>query len=599
MPKKRADHLREVVNNAQPASPPPNTTDAGKGRAPHGSPPALPPDCPVVPLGMDGNVRFYLDQQRQLIALPVGKHNRLELMGLYGQAAYLMEKDFPRFGKEGQVNGIDAAKAQETFLSHTAGRLWSPTRKARGRGCWLGDDGSLIVSTGTAIWFNGAWERPGLLGEHAMIAREGIMPPALLAEPGGPHGAAAEILALLQTWNWRRPIDARLMLGWIVSGFFGAALPIRPVGWLIGPKATGKSTLQTAINELLGGWVLSVLDPSPASIWQTLRYDCLAIGVDEAEPDDDKDNRRRLQELVKLARLCYSGGKLTRGGSDGEATEYALRSSVLFSSIRPPPLLPQDQSRIILMRLAKLPKHQREPDLSPRRLKALGPRLLRRAIDGWPRLTAAIEQYSLALKAVGHEGRSVAVFATALAAADIVLSDHPVDTDSAAELAAQLDFASLPEADDMPDERRWLLWVLSSVIPREGTGPRETVAAWLRQAVKSTNLFDRQDADRILAQYGLKVIRPKHDDPIHFAIANYGAGVERLHQDTHWAGRSGASGGWKEAARDLEGAEDTEQRFGDWRGRGIAIPLALAFPDGYADLGPARSSEQSSLGIEP
>jgi hypothetical protein len=333
-----------------------------------------------------------------------------------------------------------------------------------------------------------------------------------------------------------------------------------------------------------------VVDPTPAGITQTLKHDCLAIGIDEAEPDEDKDNRRRLNDLVRLARLCFSGGNLPRGGADGVASEYSLRSAVLFSSINPPPLLPQDRSRMILMRLLKLPKDQRPPDLRSARLQALGARLLRRAIDSWPRLPEALEQYCIALKRAGHEGRSVEVFGIALAVADIVLNDEPVDTDSAQELAAQLEFATLAEAeDDLPDEQAWLNHLLSCVIPLDGVGGRNTIAAWLRQGVTGQQLPGvspedivavRDEANRVLGYYGLKIIRPRDGSrPEYFAVANRHQGLERLHAGTHWAGRSGAIGGWKNAARDLEGAHETTQRFYGKPDKGTAIPLRLAIDD--------------------
>ncbi|HEX3861481.1 MAG TPA: hypothetical protein VHY35_07290 [Stellaceae bacterium] len=599
MPRKKASsaHLREVINNAEPVAPSP-VDGGGHSGSPRQAPPSLPTDCPVIPLGMDGNVRFYLDQPRQLVGLPVGKHNRLELMGLYGDLAHLAQQQFPRFGKLGEVNGFDAAKAQEVFLSRSAMRLWSPLEKARGRGCWLGEDGGLIVNAGTGVLADGQWQSPGLFGEYALIAREAILRPALLAQPGGSTGAAAEILQLLETWNWQRPIDARLLLGWLVCALYGAALPIRPVGWLLGPRSTGKSTLQVVIEQLTGGWLLSIVDPTAASIWQTLRHDCLAVAIDEAEVDEDKDNRRRLNELVRLARLCFSGGRLPRGGADGQVSEYSLRSAVLLSSINPPPLLPQDRSRIVMMRLGKLPAHQRLPDISQRRLRPLGARLLRRAIDGWSRLPAALEQYRIALKAVGHEGRSVEVFGTMLAAADVVLIDDPVDTDSAAELAVQLDIGTLAEAeDDLSDEQAWLSHLLSCVIPLDGVGGRNSVAAWLRQArtgeqTPGLRLGDidavRQEADRVLGWYGMKVIRPRDGgDAELFAVANRHQGLERLHLNTHWAGRSGAIGGWKNAARLLPGAHETGQRFGGApTTKGTAIPLRLALVGGDEDAVP-------------
>ena len=596
--KKDPSPVRLAVDNAELVPPPASDDGDGSGgssrRAP---PPPLPPECPVIPIGMGDGVRYYMNGSRQLVTLPVEKHTRLQIMGLFGEDADLVHEIWPRkrvkTDKDGNVTAVETIgwrpeDAAEQLLRLTAAKgIWSPAEKARGRGCWLDDEGRLIVNTGGAVLADGHWNRPGLFGDHVMVAREAIMKPALVTEPGGASGAGKEALDLLETWQWRRGIDGRLLLGWLICSLYGAALPIRPVGWIIGPKNTGKSTLQTALSGIAGGWLLSVLDPTPASIWQTLRHDCLAIGIDEAEAQEDN---RRLNDLVKLARLCFSGGKLPRGGADGEVTEYVLRSAVLFSSIRQPPLLPQDASRMIVMRLDKL-TDRKPPDLSAQRLRALGARLLRRAIDGWPRLAEAAEQYRGALKAVGHEGRSIEVFATALAAADVVLSDHPVDTDSAAELAAQLKFASLPEAeDDLPDEQAWLGHLLSCVIPRDGVGGRNTVAAWLRQGATgeqtpgiSLGGIDavQAEADRVLGYYGIKIIRAKDGKTEHFAVANRASGLETLHLGTHWAGRSGAIGGWKAPARDLEGAQETTQRFASGRGRGTAIPLKVAFPHGY------------------
>lgn len=611
--KKDPAPVRVVIDNASDA-PAPASNDADENRSSRrGPPPPLPSDCPVIPIGTGEGVHYYLNGLRQLVTLAVKEHTRLQILGLFGEDADLVHEIWPRkkliAGKDGKREEIitgwraEDAALQLIRLSATKG-LWSPLEKARGRGCWASDDGTLIVNTGSAVLVGGRWQRPGLFGDCVFPAREGIMKPAPVAEPAGARGAANETLALLQSWNWRRPIDARLLLGWIVCAFWGAALPIRPVGWLIGPKATGKSTLQGAINALLGGWVMSVLDPTPASIWQTLKHDCLAVGIDEAEADEDKDNRRRLNELVRLARLCFSGGKMPRGSSDGEATEYGLRSAVLFSSINPPPLLPQDRSRIIMMRLAKLPAEQRLPDVSPRRLRTLGTRLLRRAIDAWPRFAAALEQYRIALKAAGHEGRSAELFGSALAAADVVLNDHPVDSDSAAELAAQLPFASLPEAeDDLPEEEVWLSYLLSRVIPLDTSSDgRQTVRDWLRQGARFWNIdVEWRQAERVLGYYGLKISRPSEGGaPTHFAIANRAHGLERLHEGTHWAARPGAIGGWKSAARDLEGAHETTQRFASGRGKGTAIPLKLAFPDGYDDDGArAPAADKLPLGNEP
>jgi hypothetical protein len=366
------------------------------------------------------------------------------------------------------------------------------------------------------------------------------------------------------------------LLGWIGVAFLGASLRVRPVAWIVGDAGTGKSTLQEALATLAGDWLLSVLEPTPAAIWQTLKHDCLPVAIDEAEAQTDG---RRLGELVKLARLCFSGGKLIRGGADHEAAEFTLRSAVLFSSIRMPPLLPQDRSRMVVLRLAELPSGTAPPDLAPARLRSIGARILRRLIDQWPRLLAVLEQYRIALAAVGHKNRTADVFGTALACADIILNDDAVDSDSAAELAAQLDIDILPEAEDSAsDQQAWLIWLLSSLLPIDGSGGKNTVAEWLRQAVVN-DAFDqaRTEADRVLGNHGVKVIRPRNGErPQYFAVANRHAGLERLHAGTHWAARSGSIGVWAQATRDLPGAQVTTQRFAGPTEKGTAIPLELA-----------------------
>jgi hypothetical protein len=556
--------VQQIIDNAEEARP------ARPG------PPALPAGCPVVPVGMQQDDRYYLDAEGQLIALPLEKHGRLRLMGLFCAQNELVYDYWPRKDAKGNTVGWRPEDAAKQLMALAASKgLWTPADKARGRGCWLDADGGLLVQCGTAVLAGGHWRRPGILGDQVLIARPGIMKPAPVAEFGERHGVGAEALELLRTWNWKRPIDPILLLGWIGCGFLGAALTWRPMLWVIGPTSTGKSTLQRAIEGIYGGWLVKAVEPTAAGVWQTLRHDCVPIAIDEAESDNDN---RRLNSLVKLARACASGDRLLRGSSEGAASEYSLRSCVMFSSIRHPPLLAQDRSRIIILRLGEMMGEQL-PDLAPARLRELGERILQRTISGWSRLPAALEQYRIALRAVGHGSRSIDVFGTALAVADVILNDEPVDSDSAAELAAQLDLANLPEAEDnLSDQEAWLRFLLSTLIPLDGPGSKNSVAEWLRQGVVN-DAFDeaRREADRVLGNHGIKILRPRGSSrPTEFAIANRHAVLDRLHASTHWAGRSGALGVYVQAARDLPGAHVTTQYFAGVVDKGTAIPLALA-----------------------
>jgi len=556
------------------------------GRTPRRQPPPLPSACPVIPVGMMGDLRYYLDAAGQLVALRVREHTRLNILGLFGSENHLVVEYWPKTDDKGNVKGWRTEDAEKQLMALAAARgLWSPVNKARGRGCWSDEAGRLIVHYGSRILINGRSRRPGLVGELAFVAGEKLMASAEMTEPAGSRGVGEEALSLLRCWKWRRDIDPRLLLGWIGAGFLGASLRVRPVAWIIGRRGTGKSTLQEALSAVLREWLLSVTDSTEAGIRQTLQHDCLPVAIDEAEADGSKDDAR-LRALVKLARRCYSGTQSLRGGADHEASGFTLRSAMLFSSIRTPPLTPQDGSRMAVLKLDDQMPGAALPDLDPARLHAIGARILRRLIDQWPRLPAALEQYRIALIAVGHSNRTADVFGTLLALADLIISDGDVDSDSAAELAAQLDIAILPEADDSAsDEQEMLAHLLSSVLPPEGPADdKATVAEWLRRASEPFNSLAER-AERVLGNSGIKIIRPREQArvvpsapasegrPCYFAVANRHAGLDRLFSGTRWA-----QGVWKQAARDLSAALPAETaKYGGVPERGTAIPLLLAF----------------------
>jgi hypothetical protein len=386
--------VRIVIDNA---TEPPTTgrEDASGERPPPRQPPALPPGCPVIPLGMMGDIRYYFDAAGQLVALRVTEHTRLNILGLFGSKNHLVFEYWPKTDEKGKIKGWRTEDAESQLMALAAARgLWSPMNKARGRGCWSDETARLIVHFGDRILIDGQTRRPGLFGELAFVAREKLMDTAPKTEPAGPRGVGEEALSLLRCWKWRRDIAPRLLLGWIGVAFLGASLRVRPVAWIIGRRGTGKSILQEVLAAVLGEWPLSVSDSTEAGIRQTLEHDCLPIAIDEAEGDggNSKDGAR-LRSLVKLVRRCYSGSQSLRGGTDHEASGFTLRSTMLFSSIRTPALTPQDGSRMAVLKLEDQPPGAALPDLNPVRLCAIGARILRRLIDQWPRLSATLDQY--------------------------------------------------------------------------------------------------------------------------------------------------------------------------------------------------------------
>ena len=130
--------VRLVIDNAVELP-----SAAGEGdpiRTPRQSP-ALPAGCPITPLGMMRDVRYYLDAARQLIDLKAQQHTRLNILALFCSENHLVYKYWPMTDDKGKIKGWRAVDAARDLMAAAAERgLWSPANKVRGqapRAGWL------------------------------------------------------------------------------------------------------------------------------------------------------------------------------------------------------------------------------------------------------------------------------------------------------------------------------------------------------------------------------------------------------------------------------------------------------------------------------
>ncbi len=579
-----ARHLSVVEGGGGEADPPAPKARGG----------GMPDGCPVVPLGVKGDVSFYLDANRQMIALKPKDHSRTGIVQLFGRYKDLLYEHWPRTKMvDGEVLVIGWRPELIGELlqaeSATAG-VWDPTEKVRGRGAWRGQDGELILHCGDRILMGrppaaetgvGKWHKPGLVQSQVYPAGPPLYRPAEASAPAGDEGPGATLYRLLRSWNWERGgLDARLLLGWITAAMIAGALKWRPAVWLTGGRGTGKSTLHDVLGYLLGDGLVAVADGSPAGIWQKLKHDSLPVALDELEAEEDG---RKAQALVRLARAAASGAMILRGGSDHQATSFVARSAFLFSSILIPPLQGQDRSRLAILELGEL-GDALPPKLDGGTLRELGRQLLRRMLDGWHRFDQTLERWRAELTAAGHSARGADQFGTLLTAADLALYDELPDSDSIAEIVDALKASSLSEIDDdIRDEFRARDHLLSQVIDPWKSGERRTLAEWIHRAERPIKALqgseDREQAQRILAIYGIKV-QWNHGKAF-VAIANQHSGLAALFERSHWAGRSGTSGVWMQAFRRLPGAERSKGavRFGAFTARATLVPVEAMLPE--------------------
>ena len=551
----------------------------------------LPQDCPVQPLGIDGSRCWFLDASGQLIAATPQQLGRRWLSQLFTPHVGYIEVHWPRRNEKGEVTGMrPEACADDLVQACGLEGVWSPYAKVRGRGAWRGEDDDLVLHCGDVLWIKGQVTRPGVRNSIVYPVQAARPRPADKPQPGGPEGPGHELHAMLRTWSWQRPgLDDLLLLGWICAGILGGALHWRPAAWVTGDRGTGKSTLQELIRYLLvdGEGIYSVSDTTAAGIRSAVGYDSLPVGLDELEAEEDNT---RVNAVISLARQASSGGVILRGSSDHVGANFIARFATLYSSILVPPLRAQDRSRIALLGLKPL-GGTRPPLLQPSALRVLGQRLLRRMADRWADLPGAMETWREALLAAGYDSRGCDQFGTLLACADLALHDEAVDGDTLAAIVRRLvDTTSDERADELADWARCLEHLVTSAAPTVPGKPPQTVGTLIAMAAARRVVRDpetgesrrpdpsvQQAAADQLAAIGVRVMPASEAGAREaLAVANSHTGLNSLFARTHWQGRSGASGTWRQALLRCPQAlgSPTAVNFRGVKCRAVLVPLA-------------------------
>ncbi len=602
----KVNPVRLVISNAEPAqpAPPPPREESQSASLPSAGPPAaagdggggngpiareeredgLPVGCPIEPLGVMNDRCYYIDAHRQVREVKARDHSHLNIRHLFGDQPYLLSRWWPRYSRDGKtVTGFRPEEVAEDLMRAAARKgMWNAFQRLRGCGAWLDEEGELVLHAGDAIWIDGDWQEPGRIdGRHVYPAGEPQPRPARKKAPIGPQGAAEKLLELFRTWRWRRPdTDPELLLGWIAAAMIGGALDWRPMVWITGDKATGKSTLQSLIVKIMGGEsaLIAIADASAAGIWQKLGMSSLPVAIDEIEAEEDN---RRSQAVIKLARLAASGGVVIRGGADHQSAEFKARSCFLFSSILVPPLPPQDRSRMAILELGALMSIT-APTLKPRELAEFGTQLRRRLLDNWSRYGETLERYRVALAGVGHTGRGADQFGTILACLDLLRFDTAPDNDSLDDWAEKLRPTAQELSDDNADHYRCVQHLLTQTVDVFKGGRRRTVSELIEQAMgipdhegENPNVTEARKA---LGTLGLRVVGEMDGaaKAWFLAVANNHQGTANLFKGSHWSG-----GVWIQAWTRVTGARpsETSRHFAGANSRCWLLPLATTMPD--------------------
>lgn len=587
-------HEGEADYLAAPQQPEPETEDDGESyRERVLREVGMPPGLPIVPLGKNGLSHYYLDALNQLVELSARDHSRNNLSALFSPDNDVLELYWPRKKEikkkdadgnettEIVISGFSADKCADALFRAIAARrrVFDPGKSLRGVGCWRRDDGSLVWHCGDRVLINGRVEQPGEIDGFVYPGAPAILPPAKSNEGDG-KTAAHEIYKLLKTWNWeRKDTDARLLLGWIAAAFVGGALAWRPMAWLTGDAAAGKSTVHHLLALLFGPEsIVQAANTTAAGIYQEVGYSSLPVAIDELEPEADD---KRTSDVIGLARLASSGGVLLRGGKDHKGTQFQARSCFMFSSILIPPLTDAERSRMAILSLRPLPSDAKEPVLDPKHFRLLGRLIQRRMMDQWHRLDETVSRFKDAVRKAGHGSRAANQFGTLLACSELLLFDGLPSEEAQDEWTQKLDAKHWSETRDIrSDADACLDWLLQGSPEAWKGGQRVSIFKLLHELWKDVG--DASMNKEVLGQCGLAFVQVRKNGVSGHYLAVHGnhRGLIEIFRPTRWAGKPGQMGGWVQSIRRLPGAiSDHTARIGGKPDKCTLIPLEVIMKD--------------------
>jgi len=573
--------LREYSKTIQAPEKKPEPTQPEK---PPTKPPVTLPGAPFTCLGFDDGSYYYQPSNTgQIIRLTGSAHTSTNLLRLarleYWEAIY-PGKNAPNY--QAAVSSLFETQARVGVYS---------ADQIRGRGAWW-DEGRCVLHLGDRLIADGitypVMKPPPSKFNYQRLATIHI--PTDLSPLTDEEGF--QIIDIASRFHWEVPASGLLLAGWTALAPICGALSWRPHAWLTAAAGSGKSAvLDRFLGPLLDSFALwPEGNSTEAFIRQELRADALPVIFDEAE-SNEKADQQRIQNILALARVSSSSGRgvIGKGGADGAAQRFTIRSMFLLCSISTALKQGADQSRFAQLTMRNpnyLPKQERQEhwlaldrDLTNTITAEIGHRLLLRSLQAIPTIRASVAVFRAAAADRFDSQRQGDQYGTLLAGAWSLTSQNVATLEDAYRLIDSNNWQSYQESSEIPDEQRCLQHILQHQIRVETdqinvihgqvhnkTGVvTRTVWELIESARNETEPADisQETAEIHLGRIGLKV----EDNNI--IVSNTALGLQRILGDTPWAHS------WPTVLSRLPGAE----KAGLMRFKGLSSPTrAISIP---------------------
>lgn len=544
------------------------------------APPAPTRREPFKILGYNRSTCYYLpDGFRQVVAVRTSDHSKLRMMEI--APLHYWQSNFPSDKRSGDATDWSLAAESLIRQCQRAG-LWSEDM-IRGRGAWW-DDGRPVVHLGDRVIVDGK--------EHELGDTPGKMVYELnsridiATDDPLPNSEAVKLVRICEALRWQRPISGKLLAGWVFLAPICGALDWRPHIWITGGAGSGKSTITAnVIRRILQKNMQFVQgETTEAGLRQELGHDAIPVVFDEIESQDERA-AGRVNSIMDLMTIASSetGAKLVKGGANGKAQSFSIRSMFCFSSIGVNLKQHAAKTRVTVLDMRQKPEKETQEDLDQYSAMlqsiydTITPdyveRLQARAVEA----IGVIRHNSIIFAEAASLSQGSRRFGdqvgTLLAGAYALHSMRQISRAEALKFVEEQDWADHDDGSDSADEISCLQFLMAQqVIVDTSHGPkRRTLGELVDLCATSAgdNDITSDNANLALRRCGLAV-EDGHDplDVPRLLIAKNHAGLSKIMSQSAWSASL-----FRTLKRIDDSQVTTPRRFAGVQSRAVSIPI--------------------------
>lgn len=552
-------------------------------------------------LGYDGASRVYFIHRKRSVVVALTPDQLANKNHLFS----LETKQFWYDLFPDAKGGMDKDKCSDTLQRWADEIGYFDPNVVRGSGVWPENDGMYVFHMGQKLLVgNKVVPINEFQSEYMYEATNdlGVKHVKPLAT-----GEAQKFLEICNWLDWNLPVFGQLIAGFCVVAPLCGGLDWRPHIWVTGSAGTGKSTvMKHIVKRACGRACLFVQgDSTSAGVRQKLGSDALPVIFDEFEGESPQ-RLAELQRTLDLARQSSSetGAMMLKGGVQGEAMEFRVRSCFAFSAINVNMTHFADKSRVSVLTLQDPPKSLTEDERNERYASFQGfmdsiettltpdyvNALVMRSYALLPVIRKNAKVFGRAINGKLNSQRLGDQLGILCAGAFSLVSTSDVTDEQAEAWCAQYDFEKVAPTDEAKDHDRCLGYILQSIVKIQGKrGVVERTIGELLATVAKPQLDDDgsgddyTDSQRVLARCGIKL--DMVDKMVY--IANRNTLLERILSKTPYPS-------WQILLKRIDGAQPSGKviRFNETDvSRAVGIPIDVVMHKSEEDLKLERSEQ--------